>query len=79
MGELQGKFTNSSIQFVVKFFQCLDDAVRIYDKMQVVLLEMTYDGAKSNVVKQNLVGGIQVHHVKNYLAFMQSSNEVRAD
>ena len=74
MGELQGKFTNSSIQFLVKFFQCLDNAVRIYDKM-----EMTSDGAKSDIVKQNLVGGIQVHHVKSCLAFMQNSNEVCTD
>ena len=70
MRELQGKFTNRSILFLVKFFQCLDNAVRIYDKMQVVLKEMTCDGTKFNAVKQNLVGRIQVHHVINCLAFM---------
>ena len=41
MGELRGKFTNSSIQFLVKFFQSLDNAVRICDKMQFVYKEMT--------------------------------------
>ena len=54
----------------MKFFQCLDNAVRIYDKMQVVLKEMICDGTKFNVVKQNLVGRIQVHHGINCLAFM---------
>ena len=33
--------------------------VRIYDKMQVVYKEMTCDGAKSNGVKWNLIGGVK--------------------
>ena len=32
--------------------------------------EMTRDGAKSNLVKWNLIGRIQFKHVKNYLMLM---------
>ena len=35
--------------------------------MQVVYQEMTRGGAKSNVAKWNLIGGIQFKHVKNCL------------
>ena len=37
--------------------------------MQVVYQEMTHGGAKSNVAKWNLIGGIQFKHVKNCLMF----------
>ena len=37
--------------------------------MQVVYQEMTRGGAKSNVAKWNLIGGIQFKHVKNCLMF----------
>ena len=42
MGELQGGFTNNSILLLVKFFQSLDNVVRIYDKIQFVYKEMTH-------------------------------------
>ena len=42
----------------------LDNAVRTRDEMQVVYKEMTRDGAKSNLAKWNLIGGIQFKHVK---------------
>ena len=48
----------------------LDKAVRIRDKIQVVYKEMACDGAKSNVAKWNLIGRIQLRHVKNFLLFM---------
>ena len=51
-------------------FLVLDNAVRIRDKMQVVFQEMARDGAKTNVAKWNLIGGIQSTHVKNCLMFM---------
>ena len=43
----------------------LDNEVRTRDEMQVVYKEMTRDGAKSNLAKWNLIGGIQFKHVKN--------------
>ena len=56
---MRGKFTISSIKFHVNFFSVmLDNVVRICDKMQVVCEEMACDGAKSNVAKWNLIGGI---------------------
>ena len=54
----------------MKCFHWLNNVVRICDKMHVVHKEMTRDGAKSNVVKWNLIGGIHVQHAKNGLAFM---------
>ena len=48
----------------------LDNMVRIRDKMQVAIKEMTCDGAKSNVAKYNLIGRIQFKHLKNCLMFM---------
>ena len=41
----------------------LDNAFRIRDYAQVVYKEMARDGAKSNVTKWNLIGGIQFKHV----------------
>ena len=38
--------------------------------MQVVYEEMKRDGAKSNLAKWNLIGGIQFKQVKNCLMFM---------
>ena len=38
--------------------------------MQVVYEEMKRDGAKSNLAKWNLIGGIQFKQVKNSLMFM---------
>ena len=48
----------------------LDNVVRICDKMQVIYMEMAYDGAKSNVAKWNLISRIQFNHVKNCLCLM---------
>ena len=48
--------------------------VRIHDKMQVVYKEMTCDGAKSGGAKQNLIGGVQFQHVKNYPMFIQCND-----
>ena len=48
----------------------LDNAVRVRDQMQVVHKEMTRDRAKLNVAKWNLIGGIQLKHVKNCSMFM---------
>ena len=38
--------------------------------MQVVYEEMKRDGAKSNLAKWNLIGGIQFKQVKNCLTLM---------
>ena len=38
--------------------------------MQVVYEEMKRDGAKSNLAKWNLIGGIQFKQVKNWLTLM---------
>ena len=49
----------------------LENVVRMRDKMQVVYMEMTRGGAKSNLANlANLIGGIQFRHVKNCLLFM---------
>ena len=43
----------------------LENAFGICDKMQVVYEEMTHVGAK-----WNLMGGVQLKHMKNYTMFM---------
>ena len=48
----------------------LDITVRICDETQVVYKEMTRNGAKANVTKWNLIGGIQFAHVKDCLMVM---------
>ena len=48
----------------------LNNVVGVRDQMQVVYKEMTRDRAKLNVAKWNLIGGIQLKHVKNCLKFM---------
>ena len=55
----------------------LDRVLRIRDKMQVAYKEMTYDGAKYNEAKWNLIGGIQFKHVKKCL--VQDPNAVMTD
>ena len=47
--------------------------------MQVAIKEMTCDGAKSNVAKQNLIGRIQFKLLKNCLMFMQCNDWVVSD
>ena len=49
---------------------CLDSLLTIHNKMQVIYKEMIQDGAKSNVAKRNLMGGVQFKHVKHCLLFM---------
>ena len=44
--------------------------VRMHNQVQVVYKEMRGDGAKSNLAKWNLIGGIQFRHMKNCLMFM---------
>ena len=44
--------------------------VRICDKMSVVYQKMTSDRATFNKAKWNLIGGIQLKHMKNNLMFM---------
>ena len=50
--------------------QIQDNVVRMRNQVQVVYKEMRGDGAKSNLAKWNLIGGIQFRHVKNCLMFM---------
>ena len=47
--------------------------------MQVVWKEMTRDGAKSNLAKCNLIGGIQFTHVKNCPMFILCNDWVCSD
>ena len=47
--------------------------------MWVVYKEIIRDRAKSNVAKQNLIGGMPQKHVKNCLMFMQCNDWVCSD
>ena len=53
--------------------------VTIHDKRQVLCKEMTSDEAKSNVAKWNMIGGVQLKHVKHCLMFIECNDQACYD
>ena len=53
--------------------------VTIHDKRQVLYKEMTSDEAKSNVAKWNMIGGVQLKHVKHCLMFIECNDQAYSD